>query len=50
MKRIVCYCLILCMTILGLPACAPQEPTADMYAIQLGDTEKQVIEKAGNRM
>ncbi len=47
MKRIVCYCLILCMTILGLSACAPQEPTADVHAIQLGDTEKQVIAKAG---
>ncbi len=47
MKRFVCYYLILCMTILGLSACAPQEPTADVYAIQLGDTEKQVVEKAG---
>ncbi len=47
MKHIVCYCLVLCLTIIGLPACAPQEATADVYAIQLGDTKKQVIEKAG---
>ena len=47
MKCIVCYCLILCMTILSLSACAPQEPTADVHAIQIGATEKQVIEKAG---
>lgn len=30
-----------------LPACASQEPTADVHAVELGDTEKQVIEKAG---
>ncbi len=47
MKRLICYCLILCFVFMGLPSCAPQAPTADVHAVKLGDTEKQVIEKAG---
>lgn len=47
MKRLICYCLILCFIFTALPSCAPQAPTADVHAVQLGDTEKQIIEKAG---
>ncbi len=47
MKRILCFFLFFCLGIGCLPACTPQAPTADVHAVQLGDTEKQVIEKAG---
>ena len=47
MRRLICYCLILCFIFTALPACAPQAPTADVHVVLLGDTEKQVIEKAG---
>ncbi len=45
MKRIICFSLMLCLLL--LPACTPKAPTADVHAVQLGDTEKQVTEKAG---
>ena len=48
MKHVVFCCLIVCSIVLCLTACAPQEPMADVYAIRIGDTEKQVIEKAGD--
>ena len=47
MKRKVGFCLMVCMLAVCLCACAPKAPTADFHAIRLGDTEKQVMEKAG---